>query len=99
MDSAWGRSMLHVGEQVKSELRRNASGFLSYWDSNTQSLVAGSSFELWANAFIDTSIGQLRHIAARLRDGHDEPADSRSGNRALKTSVRDGTGSKVQVGF
>jgi hypothetical protein len=69
----WIESSTHLREQVVSELRENAEGFVQYWRSGTESLPELHAFDVYANAFVDMSVERLRHIAQRLREGHDDP--------------------------
>jgi hypothetical protein len=71
----WGSSAEHLTEEISSLLRQNAPGFVSYWRSNPEPLPPSSpfAFRIYATAFVEMSVMQLRNIAARLRDGHDDP--------------------------
>jgi len=69
----WNLSVNHMSEQVSSELRRNAPGFVAYWRVDPPPRLAFQQFGEWAKARIEVDLDQLRHIAARLREGHDEP--------------------------
>lgn len=69
----WTLSIDHVGEQISSELRQNAPGFVAYWRSNPDQLPPNHRLVPYADAFVAMSIKQPRHIAERLRAGHDEP--------------------------
>ena len=70
--SSWPGARCDLEWRVESELRRNAPGFLDYWRSG-EGLPPPQPFGPWARALTDLSVRQLRHIAARLREGYDEP--------------------------
>ena len=70
---AWNWSANHLGERVSSELRQNMPGFVAYWRTNPEPRLYFQPFGPWAKQLVDMSIKQLRHIAARLRGGYDEP--------------------------
>jgi hypothetical protein len=69
----WERGRAHLAEQIKSELRRNAPGFTSYWLASPDPMPPVEPFDGYAKAFSDLSVEQLRRIAAWLREGRDEP--------------------------
>jgi hypothetical protein len=69
----WSWSSNHLSEQISSELRRNAPGFVAYWRSNPEPIPPTHPFDIYTRVFVEISLKQLRHIAARLREGHDEP--------------------------
>jgi hypothetical protein len=73
--SFWGSSAEHLIEEISSLLRQNAPGFVFYWRSNPEPLPPSSpsAFRIYATAFVEMSVMQLRHMAARLREGHDDP--------------------------
>src|ERR1700733_928129 len=69
----WSQSMQNLNEQISSELRRNAPGFVKYWRSNLAPMPPPPPFAAYSHAFTEMSLLQLRFIAERLRAGHDEP--------------------------
>jgi hypothetical protein len=77
----WTYSPSHIEQQISSYLRQNAPRFVSYWRSNPTPLPPTYPFRIYADALVDMSIEQLRHIAQRLRDGYDDPAEAVLGPR------------------
>jgi hypothetical protein len=67
----WGESAVHLTERVLGELRQNAPGFVSYWRTEPELRPYPTLEGMEADA--DFALGQLRHMAQRLREGHDEP--------------------------
>ena len=66
-------SVKHLAERVRSELRVNARGFMEYWMENPDTIPAPPPWSAYLEAFIDATVEQLRHIADRIRQGHDSP--------------------------
>jgi hypothetical protein len=78
----WIASIDHLSERVSGELRQSAPGFVAYWHTDPQSpRLYFQPFGSWAKQLVDLSIEQLRHIAQRLRQGHDEPEEAVLGPR------------------
>ncbi len=71
--AGWSWSSNHLNEQISSELRRHAPGFVAYWRTNPRDPPPTHPFDVYTKDFVAMSLEQLRHIAARLRAGHDEP--------------------------
>ncbi len=69
----WVQSNAHLSEQISSELRQNAPGFVQYWRTNPEEMPPPHPFDAYVHAFVDMSVAQLAHTSQRLREGHDEP--------------------------
>jgi hypothetical protein len=69
----WSFSVTHTEEQISSYLRQNAPGFVSYWRESLNPAPRLIPFSARVNAEVDFALGQLHHIAQRLREGHDGP--------------------------
>jgi hypothetical protein len=69
----WGASSSHLAEQISSELRQNAPGFVSYWRSNPEPLPPAQLFVPYAESLVAMSLQRLHNISHQLREGHDEP--------------------------
>jgi hypothetical protein len=65
----------HLALRIERELRLHFPKFLPYWKTNPDDLPTGAQLASAANArrIIEFGSEQLRHIAERLRAGHDEP--------------------------
>lgn len=87
----WQHASIHLNERVRSELRQNAPGFLAYWGTDPEPLPPNYPFAVWAQAFVELSARQVRHIADRLSQGHDVP--SRSAEAGWPHSGRERQGS------
>jgi hypothetical protein len=86
----WHSSFDHLNENIRSELRRNAPGFVGYWESNPEPIPPTPPFTPYAEGLANLSIRQLRHIAERLRQGHDSPLEPDSpGWPHLRSESRD----------
>jgi hypothetical protein len=71
---AWMDSAAHFSERVTGELRQSAPGFVPYWRTELgPSSTSSRLTKVRAEAEIDFGLDQLRHIAERLRTGHDDP--------------------------
>lgn len=69
----WDASANHLSAAVSSELRRGAPEFGAYWRKHPEPRLAFHPFDAYAESVVNLSVTQLRHIAARLRAGHDSP--------------------------
>jgi hypothetical protein len=69
----WNSSASHIAETIRSELRTNAPGFLGYWTSDPRPIPEDASFSARSEQLAEMSVEQLRHIATRIREGHDSP--------------------------
>jgi hypothetical protein len=71
--ASWSWSSTHLNEQISSELRQHAPGFVTYWRTNPREPPPRHPFDVYVKDFVSMSVEQLRHIATRLREGHDAP--------------------------
>ena len=71
----WIDGMNDLRNRVAAALRQDAPGLVSYWrtDPPSRSPLEMRPTRASMDAEVAFELEQLRHIAARLREGHDEP--------------------------